>query len=286
MASANCRKEVNFALSRQKPLLTMVLEPTKLPLGMELQLSAHQSVLCFHYATEELFLKKLCDCPDMDSCRGQKVASAAGEVPKPKSGTPVPEDSETLRRREVRKKVLFWGNVGASVAAAVGALMLMAIAVLLFANYHQENLLNHTPFPAFPAWFAELLPGMWKELPEITSPEFWNLENLSGTAWLLAAGWFFIRISNGFDIPHPVEKLISSSMMTQVILVVAHFALCAYIENTVQLGSAQWEPLYFPMENLAVIGAMAFLGHTAGRIFQGLTAGVLWLFLREKSARL
>jgi len=42
MASVNCRREINFALSRQKPFPSVVLAPTEMPQGMELQLSPQQ----------------------------------------------------------------------------------------------------------------------------------------------------------------------------------------------------------------------------------------------------
>lgn len=271
MASPNCRKEVNFALSRQKPLLTMVLEPTKLPMGMELQLSAHQSVLCYRYSSEALFLERLCDCPDMDSCRTAPAGSGPEEGPK----------TGDLRRR--KRKAVPWGTIAVSAAAGLGALMLMAAAVLLFADYHQENLLQYTQFPEFPQWLSDLLPGVWKELPGLTSPEFRDLKNLPAMAWVIAAGWFCIRIRDGFRIPQPVEKLVRSAMMVQFLVVVAHFTLCAYIENTARIGSVRWNtwmPLYFPVENLVVIGAMALLGYTAGRGFQWLIGTVL-RFLRK-----
>lgn len=68
MASPNCRREINFALSRQKAFLSVVLNPTEMPLGMELQLSAQQSVIRYNYRTEEQFIQKICSCPDLACC--------------------------------------------------------------------------------------------------------------------------------------------------------------------------------------------------------------------------
>ncbi len=81
MASANCRREINFALSKQKPFLSVVLEPTEMPLGMELQLSAQQSVIRYNYRTNSKFLEKLCSCPDLEASRIPQETEEATEVP-------------------------------------------------------------------------------------------------------------------------------------------------------------------------------------------------------------
>lgn len=68
MESANCRREITFALSKKKPFLGIVLEPTQMSLGMELQLSAQQCVMKYSYQEEARFLEKVCACPDMEPC--------------------------------------------------------------------------------------------------------------------------------------------------------------------------------------------------------------------------
>lgn len=68
IASANCRREVTFALSKQKPFLAIILEPTEMSLGMEMQLSAQQCVMKYTYTSDEDFYHKLCSCPDMAPC--------------------------------------------------------------------------------------------------------------------------------------------------------------------------------------------------------------------------
>ena len=45
--SVNCRREINFALSKNKPVLTIYMEDIELPVGLELQLSSQQSVLYY-----------------------------------------------------------------------------------------------------------------------------------------------------------------------------------------------------------------------------------------------
>ncbi len=69
MASNNCRREINFSLSRNKPFLSILLEQTKMSLGMEMQLSAQQSILRYNYATWDDFIAKILACPAIEPCK-------------------------------------------------------------------------------------------------------------------------------------------------------------------------------------------------------------------------
>ena len=52
LRSHNCRKEINFALMKNKPLLIVMLDDAKLSPGMEMQLSTVQSVLAYRSGTD------------------------------------------------------------------------------------------------------------------------------------------------------------------------------------------------------------------------------------------
>ena len=69
MDSVNCRREINYAMSKGKPLLSVVLEKTEIPAGMELQLSSQQSVLRYNFTDEVRFLDKIESCSYMDPCK-------------------------------------------------------------------------------------------------------------------------------------------------------------------------------------------------------------------------
>ena len=69
MQSENCRREINFALSKRKPFLSIVLEETEMPLGMEMQLSTQQSILRYNFSTWEAFIDKILKCPDLAPCK-------------------------------------------------------------------------------------------------------------------------------------------------------------------------------------------------------------------------
>ena len=78
--SVNCRREINFALSKNKPVLTIYMEDIELPVGLELQLSSQQSVLYYTYDSEERFLDKVETCQYLRPCKraaGESGAAAA-----------------------------------------------------------------------------------------------------------------------------------------------------------------------------------------------------------------
>lgn len=54
--SHNCRREVNYALMKQKPVVSIVLEPVVLSLGMEMQLSTTQAVFKYQILDEKVFM--------------------------------------------------------------------------------------------------------------------------------------------------------------------------------------------------------------------------------------
>lgn len=71
MKSANCRREINFALSKDIPFLTIMLEKTDIPPGMELQISAQQSILKYNYSSDERFYDKVESCSFLNDCKGE-----------------------------------------------------------------------------------------------------------------------------------------------------------------------------------------------------------------------
>ncbi len=83
VASPHCRREINFALSKRKPFLSVVLEKTEMPLGMEMQLSAQQSIPRYNYAAWDEFIDKILKCPAIEPCRdgaaSEETADRAGE---------------------------------------------------------------------------------------------------------------------------------------------------------------------------------------------------------------
>lgn len=131
MASANCRREINFALSREKPFLSVVLEPTEMPLGMELQLSAQQSVIRQNFHSEEKFLDRICTCPGVLRCRTQAreiPAAPAAEAPKPRPAAEAPKPQPSpVSAAKPRSRGLVIG-IAVALAVLAGALVLILTA--------------------------------------------------------------------------------------------------------------------------------------------------------------
>ena len=165
MASVNCRREINFALSKQKPFLSVVLEPTEMPLGMELQLSAQQSVLRYNYRTEEQFIDKICACPDLARCKeslkqpepAPLVEPVPEKIREPEVAV-VPEEPVADPKSETTKTKSSKGNgkllgIIAVVAVAIAALLTLLLATTK--NGGQESSAGNTEAPAVQAQSAE-----------------------------------------------------------------------------------------------------------------------------------
>ena len=99
VASPHCRREINFALSKRKPFLSVVLEKTEMPLGMEMQLSAQQSILRYSYPDWNEFIGKILKCPAIEPCRSE-TAEAAPEA-EPDGDSPV---CPSCGSRQLRKE--------------------------------------------------------------------------------------------------------------------------------------------------------------------------------------
>lgn len=82
VASVNCRREINFAISEEKPLLAINLEETELSAGMKLQLNSQQQMFYNRHADEDSFFNSLCQADMMQSCRGEAVESTGRKVVK------------------------------------------------------------------------------------------------------------------------------------------------------------------------------------------------------------
>lgn len=97
MASDNCRREITFALSRKKAFLSIMLEQSTLPLGMELQLSAQQCVMAYAYPDMSALIDKVCQCPDLAPCQTPPVVIQI-EDPKPAPVPPAPSHKMKFSR--------------------------------------------------------------------------------------------------------------------------------------------------------------------------------------------
>lgn len=140
MASVNCRREINFALSKEKPFLSVVLEPTEMPLGMELQLSAQQSVIRYNYREEETFLEKICACPGLARCKGEpklrETPAPVSEAVTQTSAAPEARESKAVKNNftgeeAARDKTDLVRKSGRMLAFWVGGAALVLLAAIV-----------------------------------------------------------------------------------------------------------------------------------------------------------
>lgn len=65
IASANCRREMNFAVQRKIHLINIFLERTELTPGLELQVGGIWALMKYEFHSEDYFYRKLYEAPAM-----------------------------------------------------------------------------------------------------------------------------------------------------------------------------------------------------------------------------
>ena len=88
--SFNCKREIDFAIRKRKQLLSVFLEETELPLGVEMQISTTQSIEYFKIS-KELFFEKLyaSDFMTKSDCKGNETQNK--DLPKTENKFTCPE---------------------------------------------------------------------------------------------------------------------------------------------------------------------------------------------------
>lgn len=130
MASDNCRKEMSFALSKKKKVISIFLEDTALSPGMELQLGNIFAIMKYTYPSEGYFYTKLYDsdlladgdygCADREVNVPKKDERAAARLKREKERTKVKaEKKQTPRRKKKLALPIAIGLIIAVCAAAV-----------------------------------------------------------------------------------------------------------------------------------------------------------------------
>ena len=109
MQSENCRREINFALSKGKPFLSVVLEKTEMPLGMEMQLSAHQSILRYNYSNWADFIDKIVKCPSLIPCQGE---ASSAPTPRQTANAGISQARKEAKLMEVFTQALAYAEKG------------------------------------------------------------------------------------------------------------------------------------------------------------------------------
>ena len=100
LMSQNCKRELNFAISRKKEILSIFLEDVVLSPGMEMQLGTYQAIFRKRFANEQAFCSSLAAEPFLDTCRSEETPSwqeavAHFEAPRTVAPPPTPTPAPT-----------------------------------------------------------------------------------------------------------------------------------------------------------------------------------------------
>ena len=78
LESHNCRKEFNFAMMKNMPSLSVILEPVQFTPVMKLQMASVQAICQYQYGEQE-FRDKLMKMPALSMCRSARPKTAAAK---------------------------------------------------------------------------------------------------------------------------------------------------------------------------------------------------------------
>lgn len=81
LESQNCKRELNFAISRKKDILSVFIEDVTLSPGVEMQLGTYQAIFRKRYDNDTVFFRSLCNEHWMDDCRVLQANAAITDVP-------------------------------------------------------------------------------------------------------------------------------------------------------------------------------------------------------------
>lgn len=155
--SHNCRREINFALLKKKPFISVITEKVELSPGMEMQLSTAQCVLKYALSSDAEFFEKLYSSEYLKRCLG---------APNPDIRVSEPEDyskdtdglfSENEKRRDTFGDKWFVSGGGAKGVTAEPA------------SQREAPSPSDAGFTPGAAWIVRVKTG--ERIP-VSSPEF------------------------------------------------------------------------------------------------------------------
>lgn len=94
LVSQNCKRELNFAISRKKDILSVFIEDVDLSPGMEMQLGTYQSVFRNRFPSDAAFHESLCNEQWLDACRLSGSTQTANFTQNTTTQTPPPQPAQ------------------------------------------------------------------------------------------------------------------------------------------------------------------------------------------------
>jgi len=145
--SRNCRREINFALSKNIDLLALYLEPTQISPGLQMQLSTHPSITGYSYPDTPALLDQLGSLDALAPCRGAWDESSAARNPQ---GSSFPAPKKRSRTPWLIALVLLLAALGAGAWRLYGSRRQMEralVAVLTTLQATEAPILTATSEP-------------------------------------------------------------------------------------------------------------------------------------------
>ena len=107
--SRNCRREINYALSKEKEFLSVVLEHVELTPGLEMQISTYQSIMYDRYQDPEKVVRRLGQMDNLKSCRALQPEGVGNGQSGKRTGinwieNPIPMPAANFTQEEDREK--------------------------------------------------------------------------------------------------------------------------------------------------------------------------------------
>ena len=124
VASENCKREINFALSRNKKFFTVSLVPTELTLGLELQISTQQNILMYEYKDISKFYDTLFLAPPLAGCKRTDISYPASSI------ISVSKENVNIDSKNVKKS--FFKSKKTLLIAGIICIVLLALTGVLF----------------------------------------------------------------------------------------------------------------------------------------------------------
>lgn len=189
-ASENCRREINFALSRQKKLISVFLEETQLTPGMELQISTTQSLYKHRYENEDQFFERLFSTPMLENCR-QTISDAAdesdAEFTEADGEAEEEKADEVLPAEQVPEKKKGAGGVfhtlSLKVIIIIAAALILVCGVVLLLSDSDDDGFYESEYDEyeFTAENVDITPEMTEKYGKVTELQKISLKNCTFT---------------------------------------------------------------------------------------------------------
>lgn len=105
MESENCIREIKYATDKKIPFLYVLLEPTAMPPGVELQISTKNGIKKYSYSTEEQFYNRLFSSKKLSVCCKKQTEQKTEKIKESKEETTTIAKTVKNKKQPTTKKI-------------------------------------------------------------------------------------------------------------------------------------------------------------------------------------